>query len=247
MKLFHSNNNRFLINYDKVENKRDFVKKILEDQNIRNLKLDGIIFVDKVNGNLVFFDLFNVDGSRAEVSGNGLACLSLFLSNFYNFDKFIFVNSQFPDNRFYSRLLNDQILIGFELSNVEIKEIFLDNGIKAYFLKIPNPHLVVPMIEKNYDLVKDLYEKFERQINVHLFNYKDMFMYTYERGVGFTQSCGSGTIACAYIYRKFFYKNNLDKITISSTGGSIEILVDNHIFWIATKPKEIIIYEGLYK
>ncbi|MCS7244200.1 MAG: hypothetical protein RMJ36_05660 [Candidatus Calescibacterium sp.] len=231
-KTFQSNNNKFLI----ISNEE-------KDLNFRNSDVDGIIFIDKIENNVVFFDLFNIDGSRAEVSGNGLACLTLFVSNILQFKEYKMVNSFFNNVRyFYTRINGNEVWVGFDMSNIDFQELVF-NSEKGYILNIPNPHFVLPVFNippmMAREKAKKLFDNFKRKVNVHVLDVTKMYMYTFERGVGWTDSCGSGTIACAYVYNKFLSSYHKHSLTISSKGGDIKVLITENFYWISTYPKEI--------
>lgn len=250
-KIFHSNNNKFLIVYETAYQK----PKNIKPKNIKNLikddffnktsnEIDGIIWVDNVKDGFIYFDLFNIDGGRAEVSGNGLACLSLFLYNTIKIKNFNFVNSFYRNKIFYSKVVNhNSVAVGFDLQDAIIKNKIYKN-FHIYELNIPNPHLVLPA--SNFDekealeLASDIFQFFQGKYNVHVFDYEKMFMYTFERGVGFTYSCGSGTIACCYLYVNVIKKSKDLSISlnIASKGGKIRVSVENEIYWLYTNPKE---------
>jgi diaminopimelate epimerase len=62
-------------------------------------------------------------------------------------------------------------------------------------------------------------------------------MYSFERGVGFTKSCGSGTIACSLVINNFFEKR--DVWDIRSTGGTLRIIKEGEMYWLLTKVSQI--------
>lgn len=216
-----------------------------EPKNLEYLisNIDGIIFIDKILNNTVFFDLFNRDGSRAEVSGNGLACLTYLLSKLLKYQEYILINSFFPNKVFYSKVLENEIIVGFDLSYVRVEEIIIASD-KMYRLSIPNPHIVFPMFQSKEDRAikkaEEIYNYFKKSINVHAFDVSRMYMYTFERGVGWTESCGSGAIACAYIYQNLLSNNTQHFVlTIRSQGGEIKITIENNTYWMSSNPQEI--------
>ncbi|MCX7758552.1 MAG: hypothetical protein N2169_02920 [bacterium] len=231
-KTFESNNNKFLIIFNEDKNLDFGISEV-----------DGIIFIDKIENNIIFFDLFNIDGSRAEVSGNGLACLTLFVSNIFQFKEYKMINSFFNDGRYFCTKINEEgVLVGFDLSNIGFHELVL-NSEKGYVLYIPNPHFVLPVFDipstVAIDKAKKIFDHFKGTLNVHVFDVTKMYMYTFERGVGWTDSCGSGTVACAHVYNKFLSASCDDNLIISSKGGDIKVCIMENFYWISTYPKEI--------
>lgn len=234
--LFHSNNNKFLIIND---GGKENLNSLLSQA--REINVDGVIFIDRIDGDLVYYDLFNIDGSRAEVSGNGLGCLSLFLSLVTNKKEFKLVNSYF-NSEFFSKVQENGVWVGFDLKSIDCeKEEVL--GIVGYKLFVPNPHFVIP--DKNFENESEKIEFLEKvfnflkgNFNVHLFFYIKMFMYSFERGVGFTESCGSGTVACSFIYKNYI-NPNVQNLTIASKGGKIDVRIEGNIYWILTKPQRL--------
>ncbi|MEN3015227.1 MAG: hypothetical protein ABDH21_04110 [bacterium] len=231
IRIFHSNQNKFAIVFQ--ENKD---LSLIE----RYSDLDGIIFVDRVEEDRIFFDLYNRDGTRAEVSGNGLGCLAMFIYKYAKIKNQIFVNSYFKDREYYAKVIRNFVFVGFNLRQTKVKKWFYRNY-PIYELNVPNPHCICFILNKEddmLDLCKQIYEFVNFSKNVHVFSLREKYMYTFERGVGFTASCGSGTIACAYVYRKY-YRLKARKIIISSPGGSLQVNVDHPIYWLKTRPIEL--------
>ena len=88
------------------------------------------------------------------------------------------------------------------------------------------------------------HEMFYHQTNVtfvHILNKSCIEIKTYERGIGFTQGCGSGACAGAYIAHK--YKQCDTSIQVLMDGGSIDIHLKDTIYMSGHAQR---IMEGIY-
>ena len=189
----------------------------------KGIGADGLIIgtPPSENSNAVNrFNLFNKDGGRAELSGNGLRCFAQALS----------MTSRLEDETFHvetdvglrkikiEKVRNEKEIsataeIGEARVTRDLPDIDLSKVLKEKkSLVIPgcvdigNPHLVVVMDElldaielEQFAFLLD--EKFA-ELNVHLMKVKDgvnIRMQTWERGVGLTEACGTGACASAAV------------------------------------------------
>lgn len=105
-------------------------------------------------------------------------------------------------------------------------------------VSIPNPHLV-GIVDKHY--IQDITHQqtlaahfngennyFPDGVNVsyvYPMTNNEIFVRTYERGVGFTNACGTAMTASAMIAKMFGYVNE-DKITVYNPGGFVQCIVN---------------------
>lgn len=105
-------------------------------------------------------------------------------------------------------------------------------------VSVPNPHLIGIVDRK---LIEDTSHQqslasflngendyFPDGVNVsYVFpiSQDEIFVRTYERGVGFTNACGTAMTASALIARKFQYVNT-NKVTVYNPGGFVQCLVE---------------------
>lgn len=193
---------------------------------------DGVIFID------TFYNvkIFNADGSKALMCGNGMRCLCKLLCYLTN---------------------NNSHIVYIDNKEIKLKEIadndyqvempmplFIkkDNG---YYIHSMNNHIV--FIKKNIDNIdfdiKDIELSSLEKANIHyvsLIDKNNFKMKTYEYGVGKTKSCGTGSIA------SFFTLFMLNKIESEANaiqdGGIIKCHLKNNKYFLSGSAN--LIYKG---
>jgi diaminopimelate epimerase len=132
----------------------------------------------------------------------------------------IFTPPKFSNNEI--PLQND--IVNFSLAGL--------NGNNLFALNVGNPHLIIKYEEK-LDAIKleeislqiSQSEFFPEGININWLNIKSkdhIQILTYERGVGFTNACGSGAIASA-IYAYLIHGFG-PEILVSMPGGDLKVI-----------------------
>ncbi|MGC8816096.1 MAG: hypothetical protein ACP5O4_07920 [bacterium] len=267
--IISSFKNTFFINF--YSSIKDYSLKSIKDKidkEYKKYKVDGIILLDYINiynlinKNLYIkagYDLYNIDLTRAEVSGNGLACLAKFINynlkfykNFYKIE-FNFYNISF-NKQFLLEYKDNSYFVGFDSSNFEFIKNILEN---SYYVNVANPHVIYLFnnFYKNIidfsnlksiviflkDFYKKVYKKLGFESNVHLVHNKgsDFYIYSYERGVGFTKSCGSGSIATFYLLNKLNLVKN-DNFILKSLGGNISLYKKDNFYYLISNPRILI-------
>ena len=218
----------------------------------RGLGADGLII--GLPGDLgadtnVTMVLFNADGSRAEMSGNGIRCLAQ--AKFqqaglgaadYNAVLRIgtdagvrTVSLESTDNpaEIQARVDMGPIGPGPELDEVEKVNIYLEDNVLEYWgffaaVEVGNPHLVVaverldqvPVTEHGAEL-----SRLAGGINVEFFCPGDggrvLHMRVWERGVGETQACGTGACAAAFVAHQ--WEECQQTVVVSMPGGDVTV------------------------
>ncbi|MDE7123653.1 MAG: diaminopimelate epimerase [Alistipes sp.] len=171
--------------------------------------------------------MFNPDGSEAEMCGNGIRCVARLAHERYGTGGRF---ALWSGGRRYDishldplpgaipvygavipvgRASADFAGSSDGLTGAPLPE--LDPDLSFTFLDLGNPHLVARVDAVDFDLLRRLGERvvalrslFPRGVNVSLFRCdgrRDLFVATYERGAGITESCGtamtaSSTAAC---------------------------------------------------
>ena len=241
-------------NYFKISLSKNLIKKICD----RNFGVggDGILYGPfyRESKNPIL-KIFNPDGSEAEKSGNGIRIFAkyLFDQGYLKEDSFILetLGGKVMVSRNDSKAKNFTVSMGnlvFQSDLIPVRgpkrevineKLKLDD--KTLFINcasIGNPHCVIICDEISKDEVLKLGPKIERnnlfpkKINVEFVKILDrnrIQMEVWERGVGYTLACGTGSCAAAGVCYKLGLCN--PKIKVIMPGGiiDIEILKDFQI------------------
>ena len=217
----------------------------------KGIGADGLILVEssKKSSDLAgslqadcFMNYYNADGSEAEMCGNGIRCVALFLKNFYLKDKDVF---QIETRAGIKKITLEKdgtfsVNMGkpiFSHSDFPSEKKNLE-GLELDFVSVGNPHAVVLVDDLSvFDLEKigPIIENnllFPNKINFELVEKKDDKKFkvrVWERGCGATLACGTGACAVYAIIQKQGGTHSTDsgqverEITIELSGGELFI------------------------
>lgn len=159
-----------------------------------NIGGDGLIVI---NDNKIKF--YNADGSKAKICGNGLRCVGNYLFNHHLLSKQKEIICE--KKKYIINKIDDDIYkIIFPLDNVNYKK-YQINKYLVYLIDVGNKHCVLLNYQANEKIAKEII-KYDNELNVSfvkIINRKLIKVKTYERGVGFTLSCGSASLASSII------------------------------------------------
>jgi diaminopimelate epimerase len=184
-------------------------------------------------------ELFNADGSRAEMSGNGIGCLVQAAL----LDGAVAGPSVVVDTDAGRRVVDvqpataaDAIAVTVDMGAVTMgddADEWLDDDVRrAAFVDVGNPHLVLYVPDPLW--VRDLAEwgqaindKVTGGVNVEFVTTgpgpDELTMQVYERGVGMTLACGTGACASAVAAERWGLTG--PTITVHMTGGDASVEV----------------------
>ncbi|NNE96500.1 MAG: diaminopimelate epimerase [Acidimicrobiales bacterium] len=216
----------------------------------RGVGADGLIAAEPLasDGSLWSMALWNADGSRAEVSGNGIRCLAqaIVMSRGVTERAALSIRTDggirqleiWGDRR--SGVHHARVSMGAAAPGPDPYdkwELFGLQPIRQQTVNIGNPHLVVeiddpelidltsigPEVETNYD----------RGINLHLIrvdNPTSISLYVWERGAGVTEACGSGASAAAWATNRWGLTES--SVTVRQPGGdaTVDLADDDEVF-----------------
>ena len=240
MKLekYHGLGNSFLIvKFEENKNYHDLSFKYCNNR--LSVGADGLI-VYKTNPLEIF--IYNKDGSEAIMCGNGIRCFIHYCflhgllknkrnnievrtrSGIYKLD----ITSTYP---FSSKVCFKRCLIRKE-------EIGLyDELYESYYVKVGVRHNIIFIDENNKEKILLLKEKLNKyggfceETNIDIvekINKNTIKVSTYERGVGFTSSCGTGSVAAALVSNylfdcssDIFVINEYGKLHITMNGDKV--------------------------
>lgn len=195
---------------------------------------DGLIIYNHKTKAVKFY---NCDGSTANLCLNGLRCLSLFVVRNYGVNEEIIFKI---DELYYKASIKSldpfKVKIKLGENRFVIKEINDYQQLSSYpigLVDIANKHTIIISNEFNDEMIKKVlkYDEFQNS-NINLIKILDkntIRIKTYERGVGFTTSCGSGSFASVLFLNSISLvdeivtvKNDFDTFIINLNDKSIK-------------------------
>lgn len=215
---------------------------------------DGILFVQNsknYDGKMI---IFNSDGSEASMCGNGLRCVARYLSE--DLQKFeLIVDTKggtykteratdfFGDPNAYSLEMNginfDPATLPLNVNSENVIDqplTFLDKNLKFTALSGPNPHLVAQVPTKNEPLLVTIGNLCKTEKNylpdgtnlnfLTAMGENEVFVQTYERGVGLTNACGTGMFASTVVAAKLNAVPFSEWVTVHNPGGKVKCKVE---------------------
>jgi diaminopimelate epimerase len=226
----HGAGNDFLIVIDlenQVQLTDDEVRR-LADRHF-GLGADGVILVSGgTGGGEVTMSLRNSDGSFAEISGNGLRCVvhEVVRSGIVAPGDFSVMTGAGLRRVSCSEPDGLRAWTSADMGTLILED--LDPTNRKARVNVGNPHLVIAVDDvRIVDVAGEgarLQEELPGGINVewiHSSGEGRLEMVVYERGVGPTLACGSGSCAAAFAARALGLSG--DKVVVENPGGPLEV------------------------
>lgn len=210
----HACGNDFLIVDEPLEESR--YSGVAQTLCVRNTGLgaDGVEFLTLADNGSFAIRLFNADGSEAEISGNGTRCVAAYLAQQEDVEE---ISLRTRAGIRHCRIVERahpryRITTEMGVPRVEAKTIALKDGtaVAGFAVSIGNPHFVIFVDDENFDCFGRLWQQVGEEICVHasfpkgtnvefvrVMDTNTIGFRIYERGVGPTQSSGTGTSASA--------------------------------------------------
>jgi len=249
-------------NNQSVNHKKSDLAKAICNRNF-GAGADGVVYY-QIHKKSVNFEIYNSDGTEAELSGNGMAGLSAILFFLDQFSDTVVLNTKVGIKKV--TLLHrsgSEFKLNVEIGEPDFQQIrffpFLENNkleysyknIQFYPVSIGNPHLVVLLSEdlpeqKLFTLGKTLTEApiFPLGTNVELVKYENSDsceVFFFERGVGQTNLSSTGSAAVFAVLQRLGKAEESLIINISNQKiriyGRKKIKVENFCE---------IVYKGIY-
>ncbi len=237
-------------NYISMEEKPAFVRYASDRH--AGVGSDGVIFINPSTEADFEMEMWNADGTRGEMCGNGIRCVGKFVYDFGLTTKesitvisagaIKYLDLQIEDSAVVAVKVNmgspilvpEQIPAKFD-GKVVVKEPMIVDG-KEYFVtcvSMGNPHAVVFMDEIDSLEIEKIgpkfehHEKFPNRINTEFVKVIDrtcVEMRVWERGSGETLACGTG--CCATVVACVLNGLTEDKVKVKVRGGELSIQWD---------------------
>jgi len=214
---------------------------------------DGLLYVQKSDRGDARMRFFNTDGSEAEMCGNGVRCVGRYVIELLGKDEVDIetmkrnipirkVADLFPDVPTFDVTIGEPNLSPASLPMNADAEPFIDRPIPALHeslrftaLSIPNPHIVAVVDSFEPELI-EVAERanadktvFPRGVNVSfikILGRDSIFVLTYERGVGVTNSCGTAMSASSFVACLLGHCDPNVPIKVYNKGGMVNCFVD---------------------
>ncbi len=250
------------------EEKPDFVRRV-SDRHF-GIGGDGVIFINPSDEADFEMEMYNADGSRAEMCGNGIRCVAKFVYDkgltdktdisVISCGKIKYLQLSLKDNKVDTVRVNMGApeLIAANVPVVCDKEQAVDEPItvqdteyKMTCVSMGNPHAVVFMenvtdleIEKIGPYFES-HERFPKRTNtefVKVIDRNTVQMRVWERGTGETLACGTG--CCATVVACILNGLTDDTVTVKLLGGELEITWDREADLVYMTGPATTVFEG---
>ena len=198
--------------------------------------------------------IYNIDGSEAEMCGNGLRALAIFIRSLgLTKKKEMLIETKagqrkvkFRGSKSVEADMGEPILKGKQIpvnlsGRVINRTLRMENKeFRITCVGMGNPHCIIFQEDvDNFDVERfgplfETYQVFPRKVNVSFVNVmseKQLNMRIWERGAGETLSCG--TAACASTVASVLNGYSGRKVTIAQKGGKLEVewnKDNNHVY-----------------
>ena len=255
-----------------IENPSELAKKISDRH--YGVGSDGLIMINPSDKADFEMEMYNADGSRGEMCGNGIRCVAKYVYDYGLTDKTSISVETLAGIKYLDLTVEDGkvVLVKVDMGKpmlrpeevpvVSEKEEVIDEPItvdgqeyRMTCVSMGNPHAVVFIDQdvKEFPLetvgVKfENHERFPKRVNTEFVNVLDRHtaqMRVWERGSGETLACGTG--ACAVAVACALNGLTEDEVTVKLLGGDLHIKWDrekNTVYM--TGPAEVV-FDGEWK
>ncbi len=231
----HGLGNDFLVAFHpNVDDLAAFARRVCDRR--RGIGADGLLVAETHEGYAARMTLYNADGSRAEMSGNGIRCFAQALAVRRGdlSDQLIFTDA--GDRLVVLDATDDPSTITARVEMGDVSTIDEPAGWSALgchpdrpvaHLSLGNPHSVVGVDEV---AVVDLAQLGGQvpQVNLEIIEPgpepNAVTMRVHERGAGITEACGTGACAAAYAARSWgLVSRGVSEVIVHMDGGTATV------------------------
>lgn len=251
-----------------MEKKPELVRK-LSDRHF-GIGGDGVIFINPSTEADFEMEMYNMDGSRAEMCGNGIRCVAKFVYDkgltdqtkisVISCGKVKYLDLTVIDGKVSTVKVNmgSPILKAADIPVVSKKEKVISDEIivgdtvyKMTCVSMGNPHAVVFVEDVSgfpLEKIGPLFEKHVRFPNhtntefVKVLDEQTVEMRVWERGTGETLACGTG--ACATAVACVLNGLTKEEVTVKLLGGNLQIKWDKAADLVYMTGPAVTVFEG---
>ena len=232
---------------------------------------DGLIMINPSQKADFEMEMYNADGSRGEMCGNGIRCVAKYVYDYGLTDKTQISVETLGGIKYLDLTVEDGkvSLVKVDMGKPELKadlipilserEQVIDEPIevdgKEYHMtgvSMGNPHAVIYVDDvKGLDLEKtgpkfENHERFPKRINtefVHCIDRQTVEMRVWERGSGETLACGTG--ACAVAVSSILNNLTDTRVTVKLLGGDLQIEWDREKDRVFMTGPATVVFDGV--
>ncbi|MBU5429120.1 diaminopimelate epimerase [Kineothrix sp. MSJ-39] len=231
---------------------------------------DGVIFINPSQQADFEMEMYNADGTRAEMCGNGIRCVGKYVYDHGMTDKTSITVESFGKVKYLDLTVENGKVVKVKVNMgkpeltakdvpvVSEHEQVIDEEIivkgKSYRMtcvSMGNPHAVVFMDDVEHLAIEEIgpyfenHERFPNRTNtefVQVIDDSHVKMRVWERGTGETLACGTGCCATAVAC----VLNHLtgEHVTVQVLGGEIEIYWDQQENLVYMTGPAVTVFEG---
>ena len=254
---------------EKIENP-PAVARYVSDRHF-GIGSDGLIMINPSEVADFEMEMYNADGSRGEMCGNGIRCVAKYVYDYGLTDKTQISVETLGGIKYLDLTVEDGkvVLVKVDMGKPELKsdlipiisenEKVIDEPIEVdgqvYHMtgvSMGNPHTVIYVDDvKNLDLEKigpkfENHERFPKRINtefVHCIDRNTVEMRVWERGSGETLACGTG--ACAVAVSSILNNLTDTQVTVKLLGGDLQIEWDREKDRVFMTGPATVVFDGV--
>ena len=232
---------------------------------------DGLIMINPSKTADFEMEMYNADGSRGEMCGNGIRCVAKYVYDYGLTDKTQISVETLGGIKYLDLTVEDGkvVLVKVDMGKPELeadlipiiseREQVIDEPIevdgKEYHMtgvSMGNPHAVIYVDDvKGLDLEKigpkfENHERFPKRINtefVHCIDRQTVEMRVWERGSGETLACGTG--ACAVAVSSILNNLTDTRVTVKLLGGDLQIEWDREKDRVFMTGPATVVFDGV--
>lgn len=231
---------------------------------------DGVIFINPSQQADFEMEMYNADGTRAEMCGNGIRCVGKYVYDHGMTDKTSITVESFGKVKYLDLTVENgkvvKVKVNMGKPELTVKDVpvvseheqVIDEEIivkgKSYRMtcvSMGNPHAVVFMDDVEHLAIEEIgpyfenHERFPNRTNtefVQVIDDSHVKMRVWERGTGETLACGTGCCATAVAC----VLNHLTgaHVTVQVLGGEIEIYWDQKENLVYMTGPAVTVFEG---
>ena len=231
---------------------------------------DGVIFINPSQQADFEMEMYNADGTRAEMCGNGIRCVGKYVYDHGMTDKTSITVERFGKVKYLDLTVENGKVVKVKVNMgkpeltakdvpvVSIHEQVIDEEIivkeKSYRMtcvSMGNPHAVVFMDDVEHLAIEEIgpcfenHERFPNRTNtefVQVIDDSHVKMRVWERGTGETLACGTG--CCATAVACVLNRLTGAHVTVQVLGGEIEIYWDQKENLVYMTGPAVTVFEG---